>query len=158
MKLRNLILNLLFLMLAPLGGALADDVGDFLSVSDAYARAVPPGSPTSAAFMTLHNAQAADRALVEVRSQAAQNVEMHTHTMDGGMMRMRRVERIDIKAGGTTELKPGGLHVMLIGLQQPMPAGGRIALELEFDDGTVLPVEAPVREVMRTMQHHHHSE
>jgi len=156
MKLRSLALNLLFLMLSPPGGVLADDAGGGISVTEVYARAVPPGQPTSAAFMTLHNPQTSDRALVEARSKAAKNVELHTHTMDGGMMRMRRIDRIDIKAGGTTELKPGGLHVMLIGLQQPMPAGSSIALELVFDDGSVLLVDAPVRDVARTMQHNKH--
>lgn len=118
-----------------------------VTVSDPSARAVPPGQPNSAVFMTLTNPSDQARALVAATSPAARTVELHTHTNDGGVMRMRRIERIDIPAGGSVQLKPGGLHVMLIGLTGDLTPGGKVALELTFDDGSAIQVQAPVRTI-----------
>ncbi|WP_295386029.1 copper chaperone PCu(A)C [uncultured Thiodictyon sp.] len=120
---------------------------DPVAVSDPYARAVPPGQPNSAVFMTLTNQSDQARALVAATSPAAKTVELHTHTNDGGVMRMRRIERIEVPAGGSVQLKPGGLHVMLIGLTGDLTPGGQVALGLTFDDGSQLQVQAPVRTV-----------
>jgi protein SCO1/2 len=116
-------------------------------VHDAYVRAVAPGATVSAAFMMLHNPTAAARALVAAASPAATTVELHTHQNDGGVMRMRQVERIDVPAGGQTTLAPGGYHVMLIGLTGPLTEGATVPLTLTFDDGARLTVDAPVRAV-----------
>ena len=62
-------------------------------------------------------------------------------------MRMRRVKQIDIKAGSTTELKPGGFHVMFIGLKQALNVGDKVYLELVFDDGEVTKLSIPVKMV-----------
>jgi copper(I)-binding protein len=129
--------------------------GGALTVEDPYAHAVPPGQPNSAAFMGLVNGTGAPRALVGGSSDAADVVELHTHTMEDGMMKMRRVERIDLPAGETVTLAPGGLHLMLIGLKRGLNPGDRIALTLDLDDGAVLKVQAPGREV-QAMQHDHH--
>ena len=125
-------------------GALA---GDAVNVTDAYARAVPPGQPNSAVFMQLHNDGGEDRALVAAASAASDVVELHTHRMQDGMMQMRKIERIDLPAGETVTLKPGGLHVMLIGLKQPLQPGEDVAVTLTLDDGTELAVTAPVHEI-----------
>jgi len=125
-----------------------------VTVGDAYARAVPPGQPNSGVFMTLTNDSTQARALVAARSPAAETVELHTHTNDGGVMRMRKIERIEIPAGGSVQLKPGGLHVMLIGLNGDLPPGGTVALELSFDDGSRTQVQAPVRTIETTPKAH----
>lgn len=120
---------------------------DAVSVSDPYARAVPPGQPNSAVFMTLNNASTEPRALVEARSPAAKTVELHTHRALDGMMKMVRIDRIEIPAKGHAELKPGGLHVMLIGLNGDLKAGDEVKVELKFDDGSEEQVVAPVRNI-----------
>ena len=125
-------------------GALA---GDAVNVTDVYARAVPPGQPNSAVFMQLHNDGGEDRALVAAASAASDVVELHTHRMQDGMMQMRKIERIDLPAGETVTLKPGGLHVMLIGLKRPLQPGEDVAVTLTLDDGTELAVTAPVHEI-----------
>jgi copper(I)-binding protein len=124
-----------------------------IQVQHPYARAVPPGQPNSAAFMTLRNMGGEANALIAASSPAANVVELHTHTMDDGMMKMRRVEQIDIPAKGETELKPGGLHIMLIGLKQQLKPGIKVALTLKFSDGTESTVDAPVQDVMQSMGH-----
>lgn len=130
--------------------------GGAVTVNDPYVRAVPPGQPNSAAFMGLVNGTGAPRALVSGHSDAAEVVELHTHTMEDGMMKMRRVERISLPAGETVTLEPGGLHVMLIGLKHGLNPGDRIDLTLDLDDGGVLRVQAPVREVQAMGHDHHH--
>jgi periplasmic copper chaperone A len=118
-----------------------------LEVSDPYVRAVPPGQPNSAAFMSLRNASAKDRALIGAESPAAEVVELHTHVEEDGLMRMRRVEQIAVAAGETTTLAPGGLHIMLIGLKSELAPGQMVELTLIQDDGERLAVQAPVRRI-----------
>lgn len=123
--------------------ALAADI----SIEQPFARATPPGQPNSAAFMQLTNNGEAT-ALVAAASTVAEVVELHTHTHDNGVMRMRKIEQIDLPAGATTTLEPGGLHVMLIGLKQPLQAGSQIGLTLQYADGTEQSVEVPVQMAM----------
>ena len=120
---------------------------DSITVKHPYVRAVPTGHPNSAAFMVLKNTSGQDRSLVNARSAISKVVELHTHKKEGGMMRMRRVDKIDIKSGSKTVLKPGGLHVMFIGLKQALKVGDKVDLELEFDDGTKMKLRAPVKMV-----------
>lgn len=129
-----------------------------IEVTDAYVRAVPPGAPNSAAFLALSNGSGEPRALVSAESPASEAVELHTHTMDGGMMRMRRVDRIEVPAGGRVALEPGGLHLMLIGLKRPLAPGDQVALTLIFDDGSRSELAAPVRPVVPAAgnEHRHH--
>jgi len=129
--------------------------GGTLTVKDPYVRAVPPGQQNSAAFMELVNGTGAQRALVGGASDAAEVVELHTHIMEGDMMKMRRIERIELPAGETVTLAPGELHVMLIGLKRGLKPGDQVELTLSLDDGTAVKVQAPVREV-QAMEHHHH--
>jgi hypothetical protein len=117
---------------------------------------VPPVVKNSAAYLTLHNAGAADHALVGAASPAARVVELHTHSDDAGVMRMRRIDRIPLPAGEAVALKPGGHHIMLIDLTGPLEAGSEVKLELRFADGSTRAVTAPVRAPGETGGHHHH--
>ena len=124
-----------------------------IQIQHAYARAVPPGQPNSAAFMTLRNQGDAANAVVSASSPAAKVVELHTHTMDGGMMKMRKIEKIDLPAKGEAVLKPGGLHIMLIGLKQQLKPGMKVELTLKFADGSQSMITMPVQQVMQSMGH-----
>ena len=97
--------------------------------------------------MKLKNSSHQDRALVKARSSVSKVVELHTHRKEGGMMRMRRVDKIAIKANSETVLKPGGLHVMFIGLKQQLSQGEKVDLELFFDDGSHVQLTLPVKAV-----------
>lgn len=121
-----------------------------------FVRLMPPTQPNTGAFMVLENTGKADRALVSAKSDVSKVVELHTHTMVDGMMRMREIERIDIPAGGRTELKPGGLHVMLIGLHKPLQEGQQVDITLVFDDGSQQTVQAAVRHPGGEMPMHRH--
>lgn len=122
-------------------GALAGDI----VIVDPYVRMVPLGVPTTGAFMTLKNTGNADRRLLRVDSPAAKTVELHNHLNDNGVMKMRQVREIRIKAGSETELRPGSYHVMMIDLKQPLQEGEKVPLALSFDDGSSEKVEAIVR-------------
>lgn len=119
-----------------------------VQVENPYARAVPPGQPNSAAFMTLVNTADVDHSVVSASSPVAATVELHTHINDNGVMKMRQVPQIDVPSKGRTELKPGGLHVMLIGLKQDMKVGETAQITLNFEDGSSTTVDAPVQEVI----------
>jgi hypothetical protein len=141
-------LALLLLILPLLAANLVAAPPATITVSDAYARAVPPGQPNSAAFMQLTNTGAQDRALVSATSDAAEVVELHTHKLEDGMMRMRQIARIDLPAGETVTLQPGGLHLMLIGLIDSLKPGDEITLSLGFDDGSRQTLDLPVKRII----------
>jgi copper(I)-binding protein len=122
-------------------GALAGEI----VVVDPYVRMVPQGVPTTGAFMLIKNTGNTDRKLLRVDSGAAKTVELHSHINDNGVMKMRQVRELEIKAKGQTELKPGSYHVMMIDLRQALQEGEKVPLTLSFDDGSSEKVEAVVR-------------
>lgn len=123
-----------------------------MSVDSPYVREVPPGQMTSASFLTLKNDSDKEVALVKAVSDVAQNVELHAHVPKDGMMEMRQVEKISVPANGETELKPGGFHIMLIGLTRKIKDGDMIDISLEFDDGSKQAIKAEVKKIMAGMK------
>lgn len=104
------------------------------------------GGRNSAAYMTLvNNGNTADR-LISATTDVAQVVELHTVEMEGNVMKMRPVEQIDIPANGQVELRPGGLHVMLIDLKQSLKEGDTVNLTLILEHAGEIAVQAPVRQ------------
>ncbi|MFW1677190.1 copper chaperone PCu(A)C [Pontibacter sp. JAM-7] len=120
----------------------------------AYARATPPGQTNSAAFVTLTNHTDTALQLTSAESTVTGSVELHEHQHDNGVMRMRQISAIDLPAGGQVSLQPGGYHIMLIGLQQPLIAGSEIGMTLHFSDGSVKNLVMPVQ-MPGTPQHKH---
>lgn len=114
-------------------------------VHDAYVRATPPGQPNAAAYLVLRNNAMHDIRLVSVKSNVAEVAEPHSHAMDAGMMKMRRVGHIDVPAGGETVLQPGGLHIMLMGLVKQLKPGEYVSLEFHFDNGQKQSMRVPVK-------------
>ena len=113
-------------------------------VSDAWARASPGAVKNGAAFMTIMNHGAADR-LISAAAPVSAKTELHNHINDNGVMRMRKVPAIDIPAGETVTLKPGGLHVMFMGLKAPLQEGGSFPLALTFEKAGTVTVQVPVK-------------
>ncbi len=155
---RKIMIVLAFMVLPISISAQAADASkatENISVSEPYARAVPPGQPNSAVFMKLKNTGDADRALVNAQSPVAKVVELHTHIKDKGVMKMRRVEKIAVPAKTEVILKPGGLHVMLIDLKQDLKPGDTVPVTLLFDDGGNKDIQAPVRKLQMKMKMKH---
>jgi copper(I)-binding protein len=123
-------------------------------VRDAWVRATVPGQTVAGAYMDLTSAQPA--ALVAAETSAAARAELHTMAMEGGVMKMRPIEKIELPARQTVSLKPGGLHVMLVGVKREIRAGERIPLKLTVQDAkgarSTLQVEAIVKDTAGTGQ------
>ncbi len=129
-----------------------------VSVSNAWARATVAGQQASGAFMLLTADR--DARLVEVSTPVAGIVEIHEMSMSGNVMKMRAVDAVELPAGKSVELKPGGYHVMLMDLKQPLKAGATIPLTLviEGKDGKrqQLAVAAAVRAIGSPAPHGSH--
>lgn len=137
----------------------AGTAADNISASDPYVRQVPPGQTITAAFVVLKNSDGKDHKVVKAENPASKVTELHSHTMEGGMMKMRRLKDIEIKAKSETALQPGGLHIMMIDLKQPLKEGESIPLSLTFEDGSSKKIDAKVRkyqeEAPMPMDHDH---
>ncbi len=158
MQVNKRALSTLIPTLALVFGLQATAFAETIEVQDAYVRAVPPGQPNSAAFMSITNQGDQDRALLAAESDKAEVVELHTHLMADGMMQMRQVQQIDLPAGETAVLEPGGLHVMLIGLTETLAPGDQVELTLGFDDGSKQTLSLPVKRIEPSAMpmHKHH--
>ncbi len=104
-----------------------------LSIGHPYARATAPGQPTGGAYLNISNAGAAGDKLVSASADVSKSVELHEMKMEGTVMRMREVTAVDVPAGKAVELKPGGLHIMLMGLKAPLKEGEKFPLKLKFE-------------------------
>ena len=96
-------------------------------------RATVGAIPSSAGYLKIQNNGTDDDWLIAATSDLARKTELHSMTMDNGVMRMRRVDSgIKVPAGGMVTLAPGGYHIMLIGLKNPLTAGQAFNVTLEF--------------------------
>ncbi|WP_158260117.1 copper chaperone PCu(A)C [Zobellella endophytica] len=126
-----------------------------VTVSEGYVRATPPMGPNTAAFMQLENGGDQERILVAVSSPAAEKVELHSVQEQDGVMQMRPVDGIPVPAGGKVSLQPGGLHIMLLGVKQPLAEEDEVTLELHWDNGDTEQLTLPVRDIRAQMQYGH---
>ena len=116
-----------------------------LVVSDPWIRAsASRAMKTGAAFAVLSNEGDAMDRLIAAESPVADRVELHTHLMEGGVMKMRQVKAIEVHPGTPTVLQPGGLHIMFIGLHAPLQEGATVPLTLVFEKAGRLVISAPV--------------
>jgi len=122
-------------------------------VKKSYVRATPPNIPNSAIFMMVMNKSANDLAIVGAKSDIAKKVQIHTHDMVDGMMKMYQVKKVDLKAKSHVMFKPGGFHVMLLGLNKSLKEGASVDFTLLLSNGEEIKVTAPVKKVMSGMKH-----
>jgi copper(I)-binding protein len=113
-----------------------------VKVEGAWARPTVPGQQGGGGFLTLTSI-AGDR-LVGGSTPVAQRFELHTMAMKGDVMEMRQLDAIDLPAGKTVEFKPGGLHVMFIGLAQPLALGSKVPVTLKFEKAGEVKVDFDV--------------
>ncbi|MEO8039776.1 MAG: copper chaperone PCu(A)C [Betaproteobacteria bacterium] len=102
-----------------------------VEVSNAWVRSTVPGQPVAGAYMDLRAARTAR--LVGVSSPISSRGEIHEMKEEDGMMKMRAVNAVELPAGKTVSLGPGGLHVMLFGIKAPLAEGTMVALTLRFE-------------------------
>lgn len=104
-----------------------------ISIGDPWARPLPAVSKNGAVYMTLRNGGGGTDRLVSAWTPVAERVEIHTHVHQDGMMMMRQVRMIELPGGGGATLEPGGLHLMLFGINSPMTEGNEFPMTLRFD-------------------------
>ncbi len=118
-----------------------------VSVAHPWARATPKGAKVGAAYLEIKtDAATADR-LIGAKSSVAGKVEIHTHIHEGDVMKMRRIDGIDLKAGAAHVLKPSGDHVMLMDLKQPLKEGDLLKITLIFEKAGELEIDATVEPI-----------
>lgn len=131
-----------------------------VSVSEAWSRATAPGQEVGMVGLVITSQK--DARIVAVTSPASETAEIHTMTMDNGVMKMRQLENRPLTAKKPATLGPGGDHLMLIGLKQPLKAGETVALTLtvQFADKSTekINVTAQIRALtaMQNKYQHHH--
>jgi periplasmic copper chaperone A len=135
MKLHSLTLALGLLIAS--AGAVAQ-----IKIDNAWARPTVPGQQGGGGYMTLQS-PTADK-LLSGSTPAAERFELHTMSMQGDVMTMREVKAIDLPAGQKVELKPGDLHVMFIGIKEPLKLGSKVPVTLKFEKAGEVKVEFEV--------------
>ena len=109
-----------------------------LAAKDGWVRASTPGAKNGAAYVTIMNHGMKSDALVGVESSVSAKAELHSHKNKGGVMRMRRILSVPVPAHSIAELKPGGDHIMLMGLKRQLKVGDHIVLTLRFQSGATV--------------------
>jgi len=118
--------------------------GDAPTVSDAWARATPPGMDVGAAYMVIQGGTKPDR-LVGAGSDRAAMVHLHVVEEQGGMAKMRAIDAVEVPAGQRVVLAPKSTHIMLMGLDGPLVAGQTFVLTLRFAEAGEQPVTVTVK-------------
>ena len=120
------------------------DVGS-IHIAQPWARATPKGATTGAGYMTITNKGATPDRVNCVSSDASAQCQIHTMTMEDGVMKMRPVEGgLEIKPGETVTLKPASFHMMLVDLKHPLEAGQMVKATLKFDNAGTVDVNYPI--------------
>ena len=122
-----------------------------LSIDGAWSRETAPGQSVGGAFMAISNSGARADRLMSGSSPVAGEVQIHTMSMDGAVMRMRQVQGgLEVPAHGRLELRPGGFHVMFIGLKLALRQGERVPLTLRFQRAGQVTVQVSVQAIGAT--------
>ena len=154
---RQLIFVLLLTFSALLTSCATAPEGVHLEIESAWVRssaaasgstnmdAMAPSASTSAAYMVIRNAGTEPDTLLTIRSDAAEVAELHISETQNGVTMMSAVENVPVPARDKVELKPGGLHIMLIKLKQELTAGEKITLTLVFEKSGEIQIEAEIK-------------
>jgi len=130
---------------------------DNIVISDAWVREVPPGTSVSALYMTIENKGNQDDKLTTMSSDVAESTELHISKVDeNGVATMEMIKILDLPSGEAVELKPGGMHVMLIGLKESLVGKDSVRINLNFEKSGDVQIEAPVKNVRNPASGHHH--
>ena len=128
-----------------------------ITVGHPYARTTAAGQASGGGYLKLEN-KGADDKLLSASADVAASVELHSMSMEGDVMRMRQVDGIALPKGKTVELKPGGLHLMFVGLKTPLKDGDKFAMKLKFEKAgevtVTVNVEAGGGELKHDMMKH----
>ncbi|HJT08000.1 MAG TPA: copper chaperone PCu(A)C [Stellaceae bacterium] len=142
-------LLLAFVMAAGLAGTASAETpaSSGIAVRDVWARATPGGAKTGAIYLTVVNHGAEGDRLVSVATPLAEEAQLHTESIENGIMKMRPLKDVELKPGATTVLRPGATHVMLVRLKHPLTEGESFPLTLDFAKAGKQEVQVKVAKV-----------
>jgi len=146
------------LLLAAMASASAHDykVGP-LAIDHPWSRATPKGASVAGGYMKITNTGSTPDRLIGGATEAARKFEIHEMKVDGGVMKMRELTNgLEIPPGGTIELKPGSLHVMMTGVTRPFVKGERVKASLTFEKAGKVDIEFIVDAVGGDARQHQH--
>jgi len=144
-------------LLAAIPAAAHDYTLGTLQIVHPWTRATPASAMAGGGYVTLINKGGAADRLVSVRSAAADKVEIHEMKMDGNIMRMRELaDGLELPAGATVTLMPGGYHIMFMGLKAPFQEDGRVPVTLVFENAGPIDLEFVVEAMGTTQPAHRH--
>jgi copper(I)-binding protein len=127
-----------------------------LEIGHPWARATPPSAPAGGGYLTITNKGTESDRLVSAKSPAAGAVQVHEMKMEGNVMRMREVDGgLAIPPGATVALAPGGLHLMMMGLKEPLKQGEKVPATLVFEKAGSIDVELVIMPMGATPAHEH---
>ena len=136
-----------------------------LRIENSWSRATPGGASVGAGYLTIRNTGTTPERLMGGTTDIAQRIEVHEMSMDNGVMKMRALARgIEIPAGGSVELKPGGFHIMFMGLKSGLKEGASFPATLQFEKAGNVQVQFSVQGMGASSSapaggghgHHHH--
>jgi periplasmic copper chaperone A len=126
-----------------------------LVFTHAFVAAAPPGVSAMAAYMSIENPGSSERRITSIGSPDFAEVQMHRSSIENGVARMQQLEALTVSPGSRLELKPGGVHLMLMNPRRDFEAGEVILLELMEVDGTEHSLALKVRRAAAVETHHH---
>jgi copper(I)-binding protein len=118
-----------------------------IKVEHAWARATPGGAMTGAAYMTLTNSGDTADQLLSAATPLAEKVQFHNETEESGVARMREIPTVDLEPGTRIIFKPGEMHMMIVGLKQPLTEGQNFQLTLQFEKAGDIEVTVPIEKI-----------
>jgi copper(I)-binding protein len=104
-----------------------------ITIDQPWTRATAPGAKVAGGYMMIRNKGGAPDRLIGASSPAAAKVELHVHSMEGGVMKMREAPAYEVPANGSFELKPGGAHLMFMDVKRAFKEGEKIPVKLKFE-------------------------
>ena len=134
---------------SPAGEALPEDEApssDTIEFDNPWIRMVPSVSPNTAAYVSIHNGTVDSVTLTGITSQVADRIEIHNVDVDAaGTMSMFEIDSLVVDPDSTTMLEPGGAHIMIFGLKEPLNEGEMVTMLMSFDDQPPIPVNFSVK-------------
>ncbi len=147
-KMLATVLSAAFISFLPYGSSAHDYTVGSITVLQPWARATPGPAKAGAGYLGIKNEGATAEKLVKVESNLSKRTEIHTHLMEGGIMKMIHVkEGVDVGPGQEVTFGPGGLHVMFMGLKAPFKEGESLPVALYFEKAGKIDVEMIVKSV-----------
>ncbi len=159
MIVRRLVLAALASCLTVISFAVSVPAQDYklgaLEIRQPWTRATPATALSGGGFLTITNTGTTPDRLISARSTASTKVEVHEMKMDGNVMKMRELEKgLDIPAGATVALKPGGYHIMFMGLKAPIAKDAMVPVTLVFEKAGSIDVQMKAEAIGAAMPGH----